>query len=155
MLSLETLSGSPLDLVFNVSALLHQPVGTSILCHIEDLLPESQSGFVAGEITLTHTNRGLTVFGEGVADVMLTCIRCIEEYHQHVPFTIEEEFHPEPGFVQRRGADGFEDDGEVRLQADHTLDLGEIIRQHILLHLPLKPLCRTDCPGLEEIGPDV
>jgi len=155
MLSLDTLSGSPLDLSYNVSALLHQPVGTSFLCRIEDMLPDSQAGFVSGELTLTHTNRGLTVFGEGTADVILTCIRCLDEYRERVHFTIEEEFHPEPGFVQRRGADGFEDDGEVRIQADHSLDLGEIIRQHILLHLPLKPLCRTDCPGLEEIGPDV
>lgn len=155
MLSLESLSGSPLNLIFNVSALLQESVGTSILCHIEDLLPESQSRLAAGEITLTHTSRGLTVFGEGSADVLLSCIRCLDEYPENVCFQIEEEFHPEPGFVHRRGADGFEDDGEVRIQADRTLDLGEIIRQHILLHLPLKPLCRTDCPGLEEIGPDV
>ena len=155
MLSLEALSGSPIDVRFNVSALLHHPVGTSTALRIADLLPGAQAGLVSGTITFTHTSRGLTVFGEGHADVTLTCIRCLEEYCEHVHFAIEEELHPEPGFAQRRGGDGFEELGEVRIQPDHTLDLGEIIRQHIVLHLPLKPLCRTDCPGLEELGPDV
>jgi len=155
MLSLESLSGSPLDIRFNVSALLQQPVGSCTVCHIEDMLPSVQSGTVSGNVTFTHTSRGLTMCGEGFADVTLTCMRCLDEYCEHVHFTIEEELHPEPGFAHRRGSDGFEEFGEVRIQPDHTLDLGEIIRQHIVLHLPLKPLCRTDCPGLKEIGSDV
>ena len=28
------------------------------------------------------------------------------------------------------------------------LDLGEVIREQVLLGLPLKPLCREDCQGL-------
>jgi uncharacterized protein len=155
MLSLESLSGSPLSIRFNVSALLQQPVGTSVVCRIEDMLSSAQSGSVSGTVTFTHTSRGLTVSGEGNADVVMVCMRCLDEYCEHVHFIIEEELHPEPSFAHRRGSDGFEELGEVRIQPDHTLDLGEIIRQHIVLHLPLKPLCRTDCPGLEEIGPDV
>jgi uncharacterized protein len=155
MLSFESLCGNPLDIRFNVSALLHQPVGTSMVCRIEELLPSAQDGLVSGSVTFTHTSRGLTVFGDGFADVRLTCMRCLDDYCEHVHFAIEEELHPEPGFADRRGSDGFEECGEVRIQHDHTLDLGELIRQHIVLHLPLKPLCRTDCPGLKEIGPDV
>lgn len=155
MLSMESLSGSPLDIRFNVSALLQQPVGTTLTCRIEDLLNSRQCGFVSGTVSFTHTSRGLTVSGSGSADVSLECMRCLDQYCEYVRFTIEEELHPEPGFAHRRGADGFEECGEVRIAPDHTLDLGEIIRQHIVLHLPLKPLCRTDCPGLEERGPDV
>ena len=155
MLSMESLSGSPLDIRFNVSALLQQPVGTTLTCRIEDLLNSRQCGLVSGTVSFTHTSRGLTVSGSGSADVSLECMRCLDQYCEYVRFTIEEELHPEPGFAHRRGADGFEECGEVRIAPDHTLDLGEIIRQHIVLHLPLKPLCRTDCPGLEERGPDV
>ena len=28
------------------------------------------------------------------------------------------------------------------------LDLGEVVREQVLLGLPLKPLCREDCQGL-------
>ena len=155
MLSLESLSGDPLDARFNVSALLQQPVGKTLVYAISDLLGRNQSSLVSGTIHLTHTGRGVAVSGSGVADVMLTCMRCLDEYCQHVEFTIEEQVHPEPHFAHRRGAAGFEEDDEVHISSDNTLDLGEILRQHIVLHLPLKPLCRADCPGLEEIGPDV
>ena len=66
-----------------------------------------------------------------------------------------EQVHPDPHFAHRRGAEGFEEEDDVSILADNTLDLGEIIRQHIVLHLPLKPLCRPDCPGIEENNPDV
>jgi uncharacterized protein len=32
----------------------------------------------------------------------------------------------------------------------NILDLGELIRQYTLLNLPMKPLCRPDCPGMKE-----
>lgn len=154
MLSLQSLSGTPLTARFNVSALLQQPVGTTMAFRIEDLLPDSQSSLASGTMLLTHTSRGMTVSGEGTADVALTCMRCLDEYCEHVQFTIEEELHPDPGFAHRRGTDGFEVDDEVHIGPNHVLDLGEIMRQHIVLHLPLKPLCRTDCPGLEEMHPN-
>src|SRR5918912_1593773 len=34
------------------------------------------------------------------------------------------------------------------IDANHTLDLGEAIRQHVLMAAPLQPLCRPDCCGL-------
>lgn len=154
MLSMESLVGSPLTARYNVSALLQQPVGTSECYRIEDMLPDSQSTLVTGTLVLTHTSRGVTVAGEGTADVMLMCMRCLDEYCDHVHFAIEEELHPEPGFAHRRGTDGFEVDDEVHISPTRVLDLGEIMRQHIVLHLPLKPLCRTNCPGLEELHPN-
>jgi len=155
MLTLESLSGDPLDAHFNVSALLQQPVGTALVYPMSTLLGRDQESLVSGTIRLIHTGRGVALSGEGAADVMLTCMRCLDEYCEHVTFTIEEQVHPEPRFALRRGAVGFEEDDEVHIGTDNTLDLGEILRQHIVLHLPLKPLCRADCPGLEEIGPDV
>lgn len=155
MLSLESLKGSPLSAKFNVSALLQQPVGKTLVLPISSLLGHGQEGLVSGTVRLTHTGRGVAMSGSGEADVALTCMRCLDEFCEHVAFTIEEQVHPEPHFAHRRGAAGFEDDDEVHISDDNTLDLGEILRQHIVLHLPLKPLCRADCPGLEEISPDV
>jgi len=154
MLSLESLSGNPLHIRFNVGAILQERVGTTHEERIESLLKGDETSLVTGVIRLTHTSRGLAIGGEGDADVLMTCMRCLNEYVEHVHFTIEDQVHPEPGYAHRRGAQGFEEDGDVRIKGDGSLDLGEIIRQHIVLHLPFKPLCRTDCPGIEEIAPD-
>jgi len=36
----------------------------------------------------------------------------------------------------------------VNFYTEMTVDLTEEIRQCLLLELPMKPLCRTDCKGL-------
>jgi uncharacterized protein len=155
MMSCESLSGSPVRCRFNLSSLLQQPVGSSVDCTIEDLVQTESPDSVSGTIHLTHTSRGVALSGEGVARVCTPCMRCLQEYCEDVHFVIEEQVHPDPHFAHRRGAEGFEEEDDVSIRADNTLDLGEIIRQHIVLHLPLKPLCRPDCPGIEEIHPDV
>ena len=154
MLTIKSLSGDPIEARYNVAALLQQPIGSVITYDIEGLLAEEQSSLVSGSVTLTHTNRGIALRGEGKADVRMMCMRCLDEFVGSVPFTIEEQVHPDPRFARRRGAEGFEEDDEPRILSDNSLDLGEIIRQHIVLHLPIKPLCRADCPGIKEIHPD-
>jgi uncharacterized protein len=32
----------------------------------------------------------------------------------------------------------------------NIVDLGELMRQYVLLNLPMKPLCRRNCPGIKE-----
>lgn len=154
MLTPDSLAGDPIQARFNVSALLQQPVGTSLTCRMDSILAEGQESLVTGSINLTHTARGIALTGEGEANVDMECIRCLRRFCAHVHFRIEEQVHPDPRYAHRRGAEGFEEDGEVRIRPDNTLDLGEIIRQHMVLHLPMKPLCRLDCPGIEEINSD-
>jgi uncharacterized protein len=36
----------------------------------------------------------------------------------------------------------------LRLSAHHDLELGETVREAIVLAEPIAPLCRLDCPGL-------
>ncbi len=154
MLTPDSLAGNPIQALFNVSALFQQPVGTSVTCPIDSILAEGQSSLVTGSVNLTHTGRGIALTGEGEANVVMECTRCLRQFDARVHFKIEEQVHPDPRYAHRRGADGFEEDGEVRIGPDNSLDLGEIIRQHIVLHLPMRPLCRADCPGIREIDLD-
>lgn len=155
MIPHESLAGNPVRCRFNLSSLLQQRVGSTVECDIGGLVETASPGSITGTLHLTHTGRGIALSGEGVARVRTLCMRCLQEYCEDVHFIIEEQVHPDPHFAHRRGAEGFEEGDDVSILADNTLDLGEIIRQHIVLHLPLKPLCRPDCPGIEEIHPDV
>ena len=154
MLTYESLAGNPIQAIFNVSSLLQQPVGSSLIYRMDSILAEGREPLVTGSVNLTHTGRGIALTGEGEADVDMECIRCLRRFCAHIHFRIEEQVHPDPHYAHRKGTEGFEEDGEVRIRPDNTLDLGEIIRQHMVLHLPMKPLCRVDCPGIEEIDSD-
>jgi uncharacterized protein len=41
-----------------------------------------------------------------------------------------------------------EQSGKFTIDNKKILDLSELIRQYTLLNLPMKPLCRPDCPGI-------
>jgi uncharacterized protein len=44
----------------------------------------------------------------------------------------------------------------LRIGPDYMLDLGEVLRQELVLHTPIQPICSPDCPGLcETCGADL
>jgi uncharacterized protein len=62
-------------------------------------------------------------------------------------FAAEEEFLP---ISDDSALSSPEQSGEFTIDDNNILDLGELIRQYVLLNLPMKPLCRPDCPGMKE-----
>ena len=43
---------------------------------------------------------------------------------------------------------GDEQDDDVSYYLGDRIDLGEVVREHVALQLPMKPVCRDDCRGL-------
>jgi uncharacterized protein len=85
------------------------------------------------------------------ASVEIECARCLARYV--VPLGQELDLF----YLPRAAGEPQAQEEEVELgdrdvvvgyyEADR-LDLGEVVREQILLGLPLKPLCRPDCQGL-------
>ena len=76
------------------------------------------------------------------------CSRCLEPYQIPVDAPIDLMFLPgssNTGLAEKKIED--EDIG-VSYYHDDVIDLIEVMREQILLALPMKPLCREDCKGL-------
>jgi uncharacterized protein len=82
--------------------------------------------------------------------VEMMCSRCLES----APQDINESFDL---FFRQRDERMFDEDQEIELTEKDTqtaffsgtqLAIGEILREQILLALPMKALCRVDCKGL-------
>jgi len=140
----------PLRALINVAQLLKEPVGSSQSHDISGMIGEEVEGFVEGKAKLIHSSRGVLVQCKLNVEVKLICSRCLDTFLCPVSFTAEEEFLPisdVSGDVARsllEQSEGFTIDNK------NLLDLSELIRQYILLNLPMKPLCRPDCPGMKE-----
>ena len=80
----------------------------------------------------------------------LECARCLEDAIAEVDGELDEEFVPSTdvrtGLPSPLPNDVEED--ENLINEHHEIDLNEILRQNILTHLPLQPLCDAACPGL-------
>ncbi len=131
----------------NVAQLLKEPMGSSLSREISGVISEEVEGFVQGEAKLTRIKRGVLVHCQLTAEVKLVCSRCLDEFTCPVSFIADEEFlsaSDVPGWQVASA----EESGEFLIDSKNIVDLSELIRQYILLNLPMKPLCRPDCSGI-------
>jgi uncharacterized protein len=141
----------------SVAPLLKQPYGATetydlgespITAHSEHAaLLEIGARAVDGTARLTHTNPGVLVQGTVTADVELECSRCLDRFIARVPARVEEQYYATIDVVS--GAPVTEPPRDARTVGhDFVIDVTPLIREHVLLELPLKPLCREDCAGI-------
>jgi uncharacterized protein len=140
----------PLKALINVTQLLKEPVGSSQSHDISGTIGEEVEGFVEGKAKLIRISRGVLVQCKLTAEVKLICSRCLDTFLCPISFTAEEEFLPISDVSDDSALSLPEQSEEFTIDDKNLLDLGELIRQYVLLNLPMKPLCRLDCPGMKE-----
>jgi uncharacterized protein len=112
---------------------------------------EFQELILAGDLDidfkLTNAASRVLVDGKILADVRLECSRCLEEFVERLNVPVHEQFLP-PGSPELE--DEIMDWNSITLFPieDDKIDVSEVIRQNILAAIPIKPLCRPDCPGI-------
>jgi uncharacterized protein len=140
----------PLRALINVAQLLREPIGSSQSHDISGTIGEEVEGFVEGKAKLIHSSRGVLVQCKLTAEVKLICSRCLDTFLCPISFTAEEEFLPISDVSGDLALSSPEQSEGFTIDNKNILDLSELIRQYVLLNLPMKPLCRPDCPGIKE-----
>lgn len=133
--------GSPL--VLNVVELLRRP-GSTRRVQVQPTAAElavadtrvADDEAVDVDLTVESANGGLVVHGTAATRVALVCARCLEPMGSVVTAEIDEVFQRVP-----------EHPDAVALEGEQ-LDLRPVVREVVLLSIPVAPLCRADCPGL-------
>jgi len=98
---------------------------------------------------LIRTAEGVLVRGNLYSNFELDCSRCLEEFSMPVRFQFEEEFLPTIDIITGAHLPLPEDaDRATLIDIHHILDVREIVRQSLMLALPMVPVCRTTCKGL-------
>jgi uncharacterized protein len=85
------------------------------------------------------------------APVEIDCARCLARYRVDIAQELDLFFLPrvaEELPAEEEEVELGDRDVVVGYYEADRLDLGEVVREQILLGLPLKPLCRPDCLGL-------
>lgn len=120
----------------------------------EQCVPE-EFGFectepVTGKLRFANTGELLLVNGEIQTAVRMECGRCLTEISLPIRMVIEEEFrieHSGGDLIQALPIEG-DDESEKAMITNNVLDVKELVRQNLLLELPIQPLCNKDCKGL-------
>jgi uncharacterized protein len=134
----------------NVSQMLKNPIGAVRVVPVDDELELDSEGraHAVGNARLTRTNRSILVQADLDTEVNIECARCLETYVCPLKVKFDEEFFPTMDVNSGTPLPEPEEPDAFTIDERLTLDLSEATRQYILTSLPMKPLCRPDCPGI-------
>ena len=135
----------------NVAQLLKEPIGSSRTYDIDEQPSDgSEEGIrsVRGQAALLRTDKGVLLTATLDTEVLLTCARCLNPFKHRMTLSIKEEFFATVDINSGAPLPPPDEPGTFTIDARHTIDLNEAVRQYSLVGLPLKPLCREDCAGL-------
>jgi uncharacterized protein len=107
-------------------------------------------------IKLLRFGKKILVDGTVKVIVALKCSRCLSDVSCPVDLDFREEYNP---------ADETEPEGKQELSGDEMdigfykgeeIDLAGIVKEQVLLEVPMKPLCKIDCRGIcSRCGTDI
>jgi len=105
------------------------------------------AGQEPGAVDLFATKHGREVLIQGRvrASVEITCVRCLRPFQKNIGAEVDVLMLPGNPATNDQHED--EDDlGVERYRGDH-IHLDELIRDSLVLEIPMNPNCGDDCPG--------
>ncbi|MCC7364151.1 MAG: DUF177 domain-containing protein [Dehalococcoidia bacterium] len=138
-------------MLFNVSQLLREPVGSSRHPVLEPEAPVHR-----GTVEMIRVPSGVLVRCD--ADVLIdtTCSRCLAPIATPEHIRFEEIFAQQLDPVTGQRLAEPDDPEAFRIDLNHMIDITEAVRQYTEMATEMQPLCREDCPGIcSECGQDL
>lgn len=114
-----------------------------------EVIGVEQGAPVEIELRLESVMDGVLVTGTARAPLTGECVRCLEPLSQQCEADFQEMYSYPDADDRNRSADTGDDAEEETLPLEGDLfDLEPVLRDAVVLSLPLQPVCQEDCPGL-------
>jgi uncharacterized protein len=130
-------------LLLNVGFIIHETIGYSreFPFDFESIAipPDTNLSNLSGLVRVTRTAQGLLVQVKMKACLPAECARCLTEFSQLLQIDFTDLYAFSLKSVTELG---------LILPENGRLDLAPIVRDEMLLAIPISPLCRPDCKGL-------
>lgn len=127
----------------NVGFIIHQTVGYYRDFPFEapsiQLPPDLLLNNLTGNVRVTRTAQGLLVQAKFQARLAAECVRCLTEFQQ----PLEIDFSDLYAFTQASLTES-----GLLLPETGKIDLAPVVRDEMLLAVPISPICRPACKGL-------
>jgi uncharacterized protein len=120
------------------------------LLHALQQLPESVrtnvDSHITGQIQMLRSGEDVFLLGTVVGMLHLQCSRCLTSFDVEKEVAFNTIIRSRPSEASTKEAEEAEDD--VFYIDGLEFDPADIIVQELVLEIPMKPLCREECPGL-------
>ena len=127
----------------NVGFIVHQEVGYKHEFPFEfeqiQISDDLDLRHFEGVVTIGRTPQGLIVQADFSAETTLECVRCLNEFEYSLDWDLTELYAFSKKSVSESG---------LVLPDNAHIELQPLIREYVLLEIPIKPLCKPTCKGL-------
>ena len=97
-----------------------------------------------------RSGREVLVFGRVTASVVTECVRCLEDARVEVDSELTVLFVPEGSSKLPDDEDELTpEELDVTLYRGPQIVLDDLVREYVVLGLPMQPLCSPECGGIE------
>jgi uncharacterized protein len=129
--------------LLNVGFIIHETIGYvrefSFDFSSVSLPPDTKLSDLTGLVRVTRTAQGLLMQVKMQAYLPAECARCLTEFNQPLQIDFTELYAFNQNSVTESG---------LILPDNGKIDLSPIVRDEMLLAVPISPLCKPDCKGL-------
>jgi uncharacterized protein len=136
-------SNTRTSLRLNVGFIRHQSVGYSRDFPIDlpyvFLKPDLKLYNLVGNALVTRTAHGLLLQAKLHAQISAECVRCLNSLSQPLEAELTELYAFTPNSATESG---------LLLPETGIIDIGPIVREEMLLAIPINPICDSACKGL-------
>ncbi len=152
---------------FNVAQLMKEATGARRDFRLDDDITELDSGLtplshLTGTLELLRIHSGVLARGDFHVTMSLQCGRCLEPVTFAVPVRFAESFRPLTDIQTGRFLSPEEFEGQAEdltdeallIDAQHILDITEVVRQNIWLSMPIVAACDYRDPASGDLHPD-
>lgn len=128
-------------MIIKVSEIPEEGLEVDFIKRLDSLHVDAKAHMV-----LKRIGADVVISGNAETQVSLECGRCLDNFQQNLAIHIE----------LTSSSEQTEVDSEVELSEeeilrgfmDDEIDLGHMVDEHVLLNMPMRPLCSEDCKGL-------
>ena len=106
------------------------------------------AGAVKAELALNRIDKELNIRGNISVTVTLQCSRCLAEFNKAIDLDVDLTYLPVEEMSREEIHEIARDESEIGYYRDDEIDISDVIKEQLLLNLPMKPLCIDECKGL-------
>jgi len=99
-------------------------------------------------VKIFRFGRRVLVEGSVKISVKVACSRCLKDMSLPLDLTFREEYLPAEESGKGNEQELTNTELDLGFYTNDELDITELVKEQILLAVPMKPLCRDDCRGL-------
>ena len=137
-IDINEITGTGADLVFNA------PISDFAFSVDEIILKEE----VHVSTKIKKISKKILVEGNIKTQLELECSRCLEHFPSSIDENFQVIFEPSSPNVNEEEVELKKEDLNIEFYKEGIIDLTEVVREQILLSIPMIPICKENCQGL-------